>query len=212
MKNKFIVIEGIEGSGKTNACKQVQKTLESFGINNSILIREPGSTKVGEKIREIIKEKKTIGRITKKAELLLMYAARTQLIETIIKPELEKGSWIICDRFDMSSIAYQGAGSRININFINHLRNFLVEPLHPNLILYLDIDPIIGLQRIKKNRMYLDRIEQKNISFFVRVRKKYLELVNSNPIAIKIKANKNISVVNNLIYETIKTWLKKTKK
>ncbi|HET9678839.1 MAG TPA: dTMP kinase [Buchnera sp. (in: enterobacteria)] len=212
MKNKFIVIEGIEGSGKTNACKQVQKTLELFGINNSILIREPGSTKVGEKIRGIIKEKKTIGRITKKAELLLMYAARTQLIETIIKPELEKGSWIICDRFDMSSIAYQGAGSRININFINHLRNFLVEPLHPNLILYLDIDPIIGLQRIKKNRMYLDRIEQKNISFFVRVRKKYLELVNSNPIAIKIKANKNISVVNNLIYETIKKWLKKTKK
>ncbi|XRX42927.1 MAG: dTMP kinase [Buchnera aphidicola (Tetraneura sorini)] len=212
MKNKFIVIEGIEGSGKTNACKQVKKTLELFGINNSILIREPGSTKIGEKIREIIKEKKIVGRITKKAELLLMYAARTQLIETIIKPELEKGSWIICDRFDMSSIAYQGAGSRININFINQLRNFLVEPLHPDLILYLDIDPIIGLQRIKKNRIYLDRIEQKNVSFFVRVRKKYLELVNSNPTAIKIKANKNISIVNNLVHETIKKWLKKTKK
>ncbi|CAL4043091.1 Thymidylate kinase [Buchnera aphidicola (Tetraneura ulmi)] len=212
MQNKFIVIEGIEGSGKTNACKQVEKSLKLFGINNSVLIREPGSTKIGEKIRKIVKEKNIDEKITKKTELLLMYAARTQLIETVIKPELKKGSWIISDRFDMSSIAYQGAGSRININLINNLKKFLVEPLYPDLILYLDIDPIIGLKRIKKNRKYLDRIEQKKISFFIRARKKYLELINLNPTAIKINANQKISIVNELVHKTVKKWLKKVKK
>lgn len=206
MKNKFIVVEGIEGSGKTTVVKIIIKILKSLGIKDIISTREPGSTPVCEKLRDILTQEKEV--FTEKAEILIFYAARIQLINTLIKPALANGFWVIGDRHDLSSQAYQGKNKfnfEIN-NLITILKKNLLSNFFPDLTFYLDIDPEIGIKRTH-NRGKIDRFEKKNINFFFQVRQRYLELSSIDKKIKIIDANKNINEIKSKIKNFLKKWI-----
>lgn len=172
--SKFIVIEGLEGAGKSSAVRYVTDYLRAHGIERIECTREPGGTPLAERMRAIVKEVHD-ERLTVEAELLLMYASRVQLVETRIKPALAGGVWVVGDRHDLSSQAYQGGGRGIDANLIGAIKRAVLGDFKPDLTLYLDIDPAIGLQRAR-HRGELDRIELEQIGFFERTRQRYLEL------------------------------------
>lgn len=203
---KFITLEGVEGAGKTTAIQTIVKVLEKYGIYNPTFTREPGGTALAEKLRELIKYSIDNEPVTDKAELLMLYAARIQLVENVIKPALEKGQWVIGDRHDMSTQAYQGGGRQFDVSLLATLKEAILGSFTPDLIIYLDIDPIIGLERAR-SRGELDRIEQQYISFFTRTRQRYLELVKDNPNAIIIDASQNIDNVACEIEMKLTQWL-----
>ena len=207
IKNKFIVIEGLEGSGKTHACTYIKDILKINNINNVILVRQPGSTPIAEKIRKLIKTHHA-ETIIKETELLLIYAARIQLVETIIKPALNRGNWVISDRHDLSSLAYQGGGLGINEDIINQLKNLLLKDFLPDLTLYLDVTPEIGLKRALQ-RSSLDRIETRSLKFFNKTRKSYLKNIKLDKSIIKINANVDIKNVTQDIKKKLLKWLQK---
>lgn len=207
-KNKFIVIEGIEGSGKTTICCYIKKLLHKLGITKIVSVREPGSTPLAEKIRWLIKNNDNNEYVNNETELLLFFAARIQLIKTIVQPELKKGSWIISDRHSLSSLAYQGAGRGIQENIIISLQNLFFKNFYPHITFYLDVKPIIGLNRIK-NRKNIDRIESNDLLFFHKVRNRYLKLIQNDPKIISINANFQLNIVKKIIKHKIIKWLKK---
>ena len=172
--SKFIVIEGLEGAGKSSAVRYVTDYLRSHGIVRIECTREPGGTPLAERMRAIVKEVHD-ERLTIEAELLLMYASRVQLVETRIKPALAEGIWVVGDRHDLSSRAYQGGGRGIDAALIDAIKQAVLGNFKPDLTLYLDIDPALGLQRAR-HRGELDRIELEQLSFFERTRSRYLEL------------------------------------
>lgn len=206
IRNKFIVIEGIEGSGKTEACRFVMQILQERQINDIISVREPGSTPISEKLRQLVKNNIYNKLITKKTELLLMYAARVQLVDTIIRPSLSQGKWVISDRHDLSSLAYQGGGLKINTQFIIKLKKMLLGNFKPDLTIYLDVIPEIGLKRIY-SRKKIDRIEKKSLQFFIRVRNSYLKFIASNPDSITINASYSKKIVKKSIRDQLHQWL-----
>lgn len=137
-----------------------------------------------------------------------MYAARIQLVENVIKPALKKGMWVISDRHHLSSFAYQGGGSNIDTRNIFILHKMLLGNFHPHLTFYLDVNPKIGLQRVYA-RGVPDRIEKNKLNFFIRTRKKYLELVKSDPNVITINGNQQIKIVKQKLQKKLKKWLRK---
>ncbi len=182
---KFIVVEGLEGAGKSTAIAFVKQQLEQQGIK-PLCTREPGGTPMAERLRELVKQVQQGEVVAPQTELLLMYAARMQLICNVIKPALAAGQWVLADRHDMSSRAYQGGGRQLDEQFINQLRNAVLGDLRPDLTLYLDIDPAIGLERARQ-RGALDRMEQEQLAFFQRTRQKYLQIAHTEP---------NIAIIN----------------
>lgn len=208
IKNKFIVIEGLEGSGKTHACLFIKKTLKERNIRNIILVRQPGSTPIAEKIRKLIKNEFQIEEFEKETELLLMYAARIQLVKKIILPALKAGKWVISDRHDLSSFAYQGGGLGIKKKIIQQLRSLFLGDFMPDLTIYLDVYPKIGLKRALQ-RKKLDRIEHRSLKFFKKTRTSYLNNIKLDKKVIKIDANLNITSVTENIKIQILKWLQK---
>ncbi|CAL1329273.1 dTMP kinase [Candidatus Providencia siddallii] len=206
MKNHFIVVEGLEGSGKTTAINTIKKTLNNIGISDIIFTREPGGTRLGEKIRKLIKYNFKNDQITHKSELLILYAARNQLIEKVIKPALMKGKWIISDRHDLSSQAYQIGGRGLNKKLVQLLRYLVLGKFQPSLTLYLDIPPELGLQRIY-SRNKIDRIEKEPLSFFIKTREYYLKIISKNKNILLINANQKIEQVQNDINLILNKWL-----
>lgn len=186
MSSKFIVIEGLEGAGKSTAVSYVLDWLRQHGITQLETTREPGGTPLAEKMRAIVKEVHDEP-LTIQAELLLMYAARVQLVENRIKPALKNGTWVVGDRHDLSSQAYQGGGRGIDAALINQIKHAVLGDFAPDLTLYLDIDPAIGLERARL-RGELDRIEQEALAFFQRTRARYLELAKQDPTIYIIDA------------------------
>ncbi len=181
MKGKFITFEGSEGSGKSTQAKMLLKYLKRRKIP-AILIREPGSTKISEKIREILLDTKNKS-MCDEAEMLLYMAARAQLVKEVIIPALKKGKVVICDRFLDATICYQGYGAGLDIEFIKKVGRFSTGGIKPDLTFLLDIDTKEGLRRAGK---YKDRIEQKNLPYHKRVRKGYLHLQRLEPKRIKL--------------------------
>lgn len=208
MKNQFIVIEGLEGAGKTTAINTVVDTLNHAGINDIVFSREPGGTPLAEKLRELIKQGIEGDKVTDKAELLMLYAARVQLVDTVIKPALAAGKWVLGDRHDMSSQAYQGGGRQIDRHLMQSLRDLVLGDFKPDLTLYLDLSPELGLQRAR-SRGELDRIEKESLAFFERTRERYLELATSDKSIITIDASQNIEQVQNDIRTALLKWLAK---
>ena len=184
--SKFIVIEGLEGAGKSSAVRYVTDYLQRHGINRIECTREPGGTPLAERMRAIVKEVHD-ERLTIEAELLLMYASRVQLVETRIKPALANGVWVVGDRHDLSSQAYQGGGRGIDAQLIGAIKQAVLGNFKPDLTLYLDIDPALGLQRAR-HRGELDRIELEQLSFFERTRARYLELAAKDDSIVVIDA------------------------
>ncbi|SUB24882.1 dTMP kinase [Avibacterium avium] len=206
MKGKFIVIEGLEGAGKTTARDAILASLQQAGINDVVFTREPGGTPLAEKLRQLIKYE-TEEPVSDKAELLMLYAARIQLVENVIKPALAAGKWVIGDRHDLSSQAYQGGGRQIDAQLLQTLKNTVLGDFSPDLTLYLDLDPEIGLARAR-GRGELDRIEQQEIAFFQRTRRRYLELVQQDPNAVIINAEQPIEQVRADIQSAVLNFVK----
>jgi dTMP kinase len=207
-KNKFIVIEGLEGSGKTTACQIIKKILLSHNIKKIIIVRQPGSTLISEKIRSIIKKDYKTEKLNKFSELFLLYSARFQLMENIIKPSLKKGVWIISDRHNLSSIAYQGGGRNIDQSLIQMLNNLINKISKPDLTIFLDVSVEIGLKRALL-RSNFDRIEKQSKKFFLKVREYYFKFLLSEKNKIIINANNNIKVMKENIKNQLNTWIKK---
>ncbi|ABR75218.1 thymidylate kinase [Actinobacillus succinogenes] len=205
MKGKFIVLEGLEGAGKTTALHTVVEQLRSLGITDLVFTREPGGTPLAEKLRQLIKHE-TEEPVTDKAELLMLYAARIQLVENVIKPALAAGKWVIGDRHDLSSQAYQGGGRGLDRHFMQTLKDSVLGGFEPDFTLYLDIEPAEGLARAR-GRGELDRIEQAGLDFFNRTRTRYLELVRDNPKAVVINARQNIERVTADIQSAVKKFV-----
>ncbi|CAH8203545.1 dTMP kinase [Vibrio aestuarianus] len=207
MNAKFIVVEGLEGAGKSTAIQAITETLKEFGINNITNTREPGGTVLAEKMRALVKEEHDGEVLQDMTELLLMYAARVQLVENVIKPALSAGNWVVGDRHDMSSQAYQGGGRQIPLDTMRNLKAVTLGDFKPDFTLYLDLDPRIGLERAK-GRGELDRIEKMDISFFERTRSRYLELAESEINVAIIDAEQPIESVAAAIKAALIQWLK----
>jgi dTMP kinase len=208
MTAKFIVIEGLEGAGKSTAIKQVIDTLAAHGIENPESTREPGGTPLAEQMRALIKEGHPDEPLTDMAELLLLYAARIQLVDNIIKPALAEGRWVVGDRHDMSSQAYQGGGRGFDKALMENLRDTVLGDFCPDLTIYMDIDPILGLERAR-GRGELDRIEKMNVDFFHRARARFLELSENNPKVIIIDASQSLDNVTSDLKQALNQWLEK---
>lgn len=205
MSAKFIVIEGLEGAGKSTAVRHVEVWLRQQGITQIEKTREPGGTPLAERMRAIVKEIHDEP-LTIQAELLLMYAARVQLVETRIKPALRQGIWVIGDRHDLSSLAYQGGGRGIDEQLIRQIKQAVLGDFAPDLTLYLDIDPAIGLARARA-RGELDRIELEQQAFFERTRARYLALAERDPRIHVIDASQNEAQVAHAIARVLESAL-----
>lgn len=177
MAGKFITIEGSEGVGKSTNISFISNYLKNKNLT-TIETREPGGTKTAEEIRQVLlnTEGETVPEI---AELLLFFAARSFHVENLIKPAIQKGHYVICDRFSDASIAYQGYGRGFNIKDINKIASWVHEKVQPDLTILLDAPAEIGMQRAKK-RGAIDRMESEDISFYERVRNGYLTLASEH--------------------------------
>ncbi|MEX0334702.1 dTMP kinase [Vibrio tubiashii] len=207
MKNgKFIVIEGLEGAGKSTAIKAVLETLTNAGVERIKNTREPGGTALAEQLRTLVKQEHDGEELQDMTELLLMYAARVQLVENVIKPALASGSWVVGDRHDMSSQAYQGGGRQIPRETMTALKQTTLGEFKPDLTIYLDLDPRVGLERAR-GRGELDRIEKMDMSFFDRTRERYLELAESDDSVVVVNAEQNIEQVAADISAVVTNWV-----
>jgi dTMP kinase len=201
----FITLEGVEGAGKSTLMAYVSETLSDAG-NEVLLTREPGGTKTGEQIREILLDKNNVA-VTDDTELLLMFAARAQHINEVITPALASGKIVLCDRFTDASYAYQGGGRGIDLSRIQILEDWVQQGLKPNLTLLFDIDIEAGLRRAS-NRSEADRFEQEEISFFERIRKCYLERAKNEPERFRvIDASQSLEHVKQQIQDVLKALL-----
>ncbi|NMP15557.1 MULTISPECIES: dTMP kinase [unclassified Thalassotalea] len=203
-QGKFIVVEGIEGAGKSSAIAVIEDVLKAKHIEY-VKTREPGGTPLAEKLRALVKEPSD-ETVTKECELLLMYASRSQLLANKILPALAQGKWVIGDRHDLSSRAYQGGGREFNDTLIDTIANITLGDFKPDLTLYLDIEPELGLQRAQ-NRGELDRIEQEKIDFFHRVRNKYLQLATLDDNTFIVDASQSMDKVHQDIRQTLENQL-----
>ena len=195
MKAKFITLEGIEGSGKTSSLKSITDLLDKKNISY-IVTREPGGSSIGKELRAILLDPDT--ELSPEVELMLMLSDRKDHVEKIILPNLEKGYWVISDRFMDSSIAYQGGGRQLDKKLIISLTDYLNLP-QPDLTLLFDLPVEISLSRVKA-RGELDRFEKEELEFHKRIRNTYLDLAKNNSNRIKIidSSKKIESMLNNV--------------
>lgn len=181
MRGKFITLEGSEGSGKSTQARMLFRYLQNKGFK-VFNLREPGSTFVSERIRQLLlnPRHKAISDI---CEAMLYMAARAQLVDEVIKPALEAGKVVICDRFLDATLAYQGYGHGLSVPLLKHIGAFVTQGIRPDLTLLLDIETKKGLGRAGSVK---DRIEQRSLQYHRRVRKGYLALARKEPKRIKI--------------------------
>ena len=168
----FITLEGGDGSGKTTQIELLAEFLGERGIDVHIT-REPGGTRLGEALREIILH--NADPIDDKVELLLMFAARSQHVTNVIKPRLSNGQWVLSDRFTDATYAYQGGGRQMGIKDITALQNFVQGDFRPDKTILLDLPVEQGIHRLTRRGKSRDRIEQQDLAFKQRVREAYLE-------------------------------------
>ena len=193
MQGKFITLEGTEGAGKSTALSFVEEKIRAAGID-LVVTREPGGTELGEKIRALLLDKNHSS-MCDDTELLLMFAARAQHLDELIKPALANGQWVLCDRFTDATYAYQGGGRGLNLDHIATLEKLVQGTLRPDITLLLDIPVEQGLARAGE-RGELDRFEQEKVEFFERVRQTYLDRSSQYPNQYRvIDASKTIAEV-----------------
>ncbi len=177
-RGRFITLEGGEGAGKTSNLHAITQWLRERGIDH-IVTREPGGTPLAEDIRALLLSHHE-ERMCEMTELLLIFAARAQHLDQVIRPALNAGKWVVSDRFTDATYAYQGGGRGLNQHSIASLESLVQGALRPDLTVILDLAPLVGLERARK-RASLDRFEQEKLEFFDRVRASYCERAAAEP-------------------------------
>lgn len=209
MKGLLIVFEGPDGSGKTTVLEKVYNKLMQDGYD-IYKFREPGGTEISEKIREIILDNENV-EMSARCEALLYAASRAQLVEEKLRPLLEKGSIILCDRFVMSSILYQGIGRGLGIDEVKNINDFAIGEIRADLTLFLNIDYKTAIDRKRRN-FVSDRLENEDDSFHKKTYDGYIDLSKKfKDEIIPIDANKDVETVVNNCLDVIKTYLKEKK-
>lgn len=206
-KGLFISIEGLDGSGKTTQVTHIKEYLESKNLN-TLLLREPGGTSIGEKIREILLDAENT-EMDSIAEMLLYASSRAQIMAQKVIPALDSGTTVICDRFIDSSIAYQGYGRQLDINEVYAVNYTAIRHILPDLTFFLDQHPNTSLRR-RKEASKADRLENEKMEFHNRVYKGYKELCEKYPKRIIVlDASKSIEEIGEKITEQIDKFLER---
>ena len=204
-KGRLISFEGPDGAGKSTQIKRLEAFLEARGFPY-ICSREPGGTPIGEKLRELILDKR-YSEMSRRTEALLYAAARAQHVDEVIRPALEEGKIVICDRFTDSSIAYQGYGRTLGEDVIRALNAFATEGLQPDLTVLLLLDPEEGMRRAEK-REALDRLESEAAAFRAEVNRGYLRIAEEEPErVIYIAAGEDIEDIAAQIRKRMEVFL-----
>ncbi len=198
--SKFITFEGVDGAGKSTHLEWFAEALKRRGFD-VVVTREPGGTLLGEQLREILlNQSMNIG-----TEALLMFAARMEHIEQIIKPSMRGGKWVISDRFSDASFAYQGGGRGLDWGKLSQLEQWVHPDLQPDLTLFFDVPVEVARQRLSNN-VSLDRFEQEQADFFERVRAGYYKRIQENPQRyVVIDAGQTLDIVKHKLEEIILT-------
>jgi len=182
-RGRFITFEGGEGCGKSTQVRRFATALECRG-KRVLLTREPGGTRLAELIRALLKDEDEDPPVDR-AELLLFLAARAQLVENVIRPALEAGTWVVSDRFSDSTVAYQGYGRGLPLDFVRAANDFACDGLRPDLTFLLDLDPALAAARMRgreaATNTAADRIERAGGGFHVRLREGFLALAAADP-------------------------------
>ncbi len=183
-KGRFITFEGGEGAGKSTLIAKVYEDLASR-FPKVVQTKAPGGSNVGVKIRELVLHKKEY-HLSPRTELLLFLADRSQHVEEVIRPALAEQSIVLCDRFNDSTVAYQGGARGFGEGLVADFCEFASGRLEPDLTIYLDIAPEIGLERVKTSRGAKDRIEEEEIAFHEKIRSSFLEIAMQEPKRIRV--------------------------
>ena len=201
----FISLEGGEGAGKSTQHRRIVEWLSTHG-KHVVEAREPGGTVVSEQIRQVLLDTRNAG-LNATAELLLMFAARSQLVHEIILPALTEGKIVVCDRFADASYAYQGGGRQLGAETVSTVEQLVLDDLEPDLTLLFDVPVELGMRRVA-GRGAADRFEVESIKFFERVRHAYLERAAANPQRFSvIDASQNETDVWQQVENVLKTRL-----
>ena len=209
-RQKFIAIEGLEGAGKSTVIAAVKTFFNNLsGTQKAVFTREPGGTFLAEKIRVLLIQKFEQESLCPESELLLMYASRLQHVKRLIEPALEKGFWVISDRFNWSSMAYQAGGRALSLKQVKQVDDVFLLACQPGLVIYLDVPPEIGLSRIQV-RHNIDRFEEEKIEFFNRAREIYLQLCQQSDHAIKIDAAQSEKQVQEDVFGALTYYLRRS--
>lgn len=205
MNGKLIVFEGPDGSGKTTILKNVNQKLTEQGYDIRV-VREPGGTEISEKIREIIIDNDNIN-MAAKTESLLFAASRAQLVEEKIRPGLENGEIILCDRFVLSSLLYQGVGRALGIDEVKKINDFATGDINPDLTIFFNIDYKTALIR-KRANFSPDRLENEEFDFHKKIFDAYLDIAEKYKDDIKqVDATRSIDEVSSDVLKLIKDLL-----
>ena len=186
----FLVFEGLDGAGKSTLISSLHDHLVSLGLS-VVVTREPGGTPLAEEIRELILKgskqgsKKEQDIPVTRSEILLYQAGRAQHVEKVIRPQRDRGGWVLCDRYIYSTVAFQGGGRLLSLSDVEWLNEFAINHVHPDLVILVDLPVDVALKRIKSREIQKgqkkDRFEQENKNFHEAVRRSYLEQVHRNP-------------------------------
>lgn len=204
----FITFEGLDGAGKSTQIQRLRIRLEQARYS-VVWTREPGGTPLGDQVRNLLLNPLG-GPVSAKAEALLYAASRAQLVEQVIQPALSRGSIVLCDRFVDASIAYQGAGLGLGTTEVEELNRWVAGGIVPRLTLLFDLPVQVSRQRVRQSRgdAALDRIEQRDIAYFERVRLEFLKLAERHPQRIHVvDATRDVEVLEQEIWGLIENWL-----
>ncbi len=205
MKGFFVTFEGIEGCGKSTQAYYLYEYLINSG-RKALLTREPGGTESGAHIRDILLNSSSLSPY---CELFLFLADRSQHVEGLIRPALEKGSVVICDRFYHSTFAYQAGGRHVPLETVEYLNDLAIQGLRPDITFLIDINPETGMARKHSAELSLDRIEKENGSFHKAIRDSYLKLAEKDKNIAVINGERNKEIIRD---EIIEIFLKKCQK
>ena len=210
MTGKFITFEGPEGGGKSTHAKMLADFLRARGITVHLTC-EPGGSKLCERIRSLVREEMEDPPVTE-SEVLLFLASRAQLGSKFIRPALERGEWIVCDRFSDSTFAYQGYGRGVDLEKLRALNDFATSGLKPNLTLLLDVPPNVSKSRLHERQIATsssaDRIEQAGDAFHERLRNGFIEMAKDEPNRfVIIDSSKSIEEVDDEIQKAVLAFL-----
>jgi dTMP kinase len=202
----FIALEGPEGSGKSTQIRHLSKTLKNAGYS-VVRTREPGGTTIAEAIRDILLRSSSREPITAQTEALLILAARSQHVRHFIRPALDAGSIVLCDRFSDSTLAYQGFARGVNLSWLKAANQVATEGLTPDFTLLLDVPVSIGLRRRRSDRRGQNRLDQESLQFHRLVRRGFLALANQSPNTTIIDASRPAEEVRVDLERVVLRWV-----